>query len=377
MEKRKLGSIVIKNGKLYARVRFTDDSGKKRDLWRTANSKKDAKEKIKELIEDSESKTSKELDASRMTFNHLAKFYQETYLHEAIYVNERKVSGIRNIKPYYYSLKTLKAHFGYLLIQSIQHSDILKYKLKRLKTPLKNDGQRGITGVNRELQLLRRILNIALRQGWINRNPFHNGDSLISMADEPQRSRILSFAEETRLFAVIDRNPRFFHLKGIVLIALDCGFRKKEILTLCRKDIDLLNQTITIQAFNAKSAKSRMVGMTTRVSNWLSQYENLDDDDRIFPIADCKAAWTKALKLAGIEDYHFHDNRHTCISRMVKAGLNHTEIMRISGHATLSCLFRYINTDSEAISRVATVLDNYLTNEILHSDASQLSDFVN
>lgn len=99
MEKRKVGSIVSKNGKLYARVRFTDESGKKRDIWRSANSKKDAKVKIKELIEDSEIKTSKELDATRMTFFQLVDFYEANYLHEAIYINERKISGIRNIKP--------------------------------------------------------------------------------------------------------------------------------------------------------------------------------------------------------------------------------------------------------------------------------------
>jgi hypothetical protein len=113
------------------------------------------------------------------------------------------------------------------LIQSIKHSDILRYKQKRLKTPIPRTGkQRGITSVNRELQLLRRILNIALRQGWIIKNPFHNGDSLISMADEPHRSRILSFPEEARLLSEIDNHTERYHLKGIVLIALDCAFKK-------------------------------------------------------------------------------------------------------------------------------------------------------
>ena len=41
MEKRKVGSIVTKNGKLYARVRFTDESGKKRDNRKSATSKKE------------------------------------------------------------------------------------------------------------------------------------------------------------------------------------------------------------------------------------------------------------------------------------------------------------------------------------------------
>lgn len=370
MARKKKGSIVSKNGHLYARIQFIDETGKKRDLWRKASTKKEAKELIKELIQDSESKTAKELDASRMTFNHLAVFYEENYLHEAIYINERKISGIRNIKPYQYLLKTLKEYFGYKLIQSIKHSDIHKFKLVRLGTPLKRGGQRGITGVNRELQLLRRILNIALRQEWINKNPFHNGDSLISMADEPQRSRILSFSEEARLLSVIDKNPQRYHLKGIVLIALDCALRKNEILTLCRKDIDLNNKSITIRALNSKIARSRKVGMTTRVYKWLAQYEELQSEQRIFPITDCKTGWSKTLKEAGIVDYHFHDNRHTCITRLISAGLPHTEVMRISGHLTINCLYRYINSDAETIYKVANVLDSYLTRNSISNEIS-------
>jgi hypothetical protein len=46
MARQKTGLTVTKNGKLYARVQFVDESGRKRDLWRTASSKKDAKEKM-------------------------------------------------------------------------------------------------------------------------------------------------------------------------------------------------------------------------------------------------------------------------------------------------------------------------------------------
>jgi integrase len=192
------------------------------------------------------------------------------------------------------------------------------------------------------------------------------------MADEPQRSRILSFAEEAQLLAEIDANPQRYHLKGIVLIALDCAFRKNEIVTLCRKDIDLINKTIAIRALNSKTAKPRKVGMTNRVYQWLLQYENLRDDDKIFPIKDFRNIWYKTIRKAGIEDFHFHDTRHTAISRMISAGLPHTEVMRISGHATMACLYRYINTDSETIFRVANVLDCYLSSHSISNEVSEV-----
>ena len=122
MSRKRKGSIVTKNGKLYARVQFVDEFNKKRDIWRTATSKNDANAKIKALIEESETKTAKELDAARMTFNQLANFYEDTYLHEAVYINEPKISGIRNIKPNQYNLKSLRAYFSNRFIQLIQHS---------------------------------------------------------------------------------------------------------------------------------------------------------------------------------------------------------------------------------------------------------------
>ena len=50
MSRKRNGSIVTENGKLYARIQFVDDSNQKRDLWRLATNKKDAKAKIKELL---------------------------------------------------------------------------------------------------------------------------------------------------------------------------------------------------------------------------------------------------------------------------------------------------------------------------------------
>lgn len=73
-------------------------------------------------------------------------------------------------------------------------------------------------------------MNLSVRSGWLKKSPFLKGDSLISLADEPHRTRILSFDEESRLFHAIGSNQHRFNLKGIVLIALDCAFRKNKIL---------------------------------------------------------------------------------------------------------------------------------------------------
>jgi integrase len=109
--------------------------------------------------------------------------------------------------------------------------------------------------------------------------------------------------------------------------------------------------------------------MTNRVYKWLLQFENFDDDDQIFPMKNIQTTWARTLKQANIEDFHFHDCRATAISRLIAAGLSPAETMRISGHLTMSCLFRYIRADESTIFRAVNALDSYLashkvTNEI-------------
>ena len=66
MSRHKSGSIVTKNNKIYARLRFVDEVGKKRDIWRIVSSRVEAKKKLRELIKDSETKTTIESVCNKM-----------------------------------------------------------------------------------------------------------------------------------------------------------------------------------------------------------------------------------------------------------------------------------------------------------------------
>ena len=90
-----------------------------------------------------------------------------------------------------------------------------------------------------------------------------------------------------------------------------------------------------------------------------SQFGNFKEEEKIFPIKYIQTTWQRILKQTRI-DFHFHDCRATYISRLISLGLPHTEVARLSGHLTLSCLFRYIRADNSTIVRAANALDNYL-----------------
>jgi integrase len=237
-----------------------------------------------------------------MTFNDLADYYETHYLREAEYVEERKVFGYRSLVAPTCHLRTLRQHLGRRLLREITHGDIRLLRAERLKTKTKANKQRSIASVNRELSFLRRILNVAQREGWIIRNPFNSGDSLISIADEQKRERILTLEEEARLLAAC-AHPRRAHLRTIVIAALDTGMRRGELLKLRWSDIDFENLLITVRAFNTKTMRQRQIAMTLRLTNELQRLweKSLQKTEAlVFGIDNVKRSFGSARKEAGL-----------------------------------------------------------------------------
>lgn len=362
MGRERKGTILEKNGKFYARIRFKDENGKQRDLWRVTESKSDARKKLKELLKETELLSAKELDSANMTLNELADYYIKNYLHKAVYIGDKKVSGVRGVTEAICAVKPVREYFGTRKIKSITYGDIRTYKQFRLSTSTKYGKQRAVATVNKELNKLKRMFNIAVREQWLSRNVFSNGESLISQ--EEHRTRVLSIDEEKRLLEAIESNPRRSHMKGIVLIGLDCALRRGEIFTLKWSDVDFVARTITVRAFNAKTARKRTVAATKRVYaelNLLWENSIKDENELVFGVSvTIKTAWKKICREANIENFHFHDTRHTAITRMIRAGLPPIEIMKVSGHTTLSAFNIYANLETDAIFRAASALDDYL-----------------
>ena len=357
-----------KQGKWFARLTLTGTNGKRRNIARRAASKPEAKQILKALVRQIEGDGEKVIDTAKLTFNDLADFYAAKYLKTAEYRHERKVSGLRALDRAQRALALFREYFGATRLANIAYGDIYNFRAKRLDTDTQYKRQRSIASVNRELVVLRRILNIAVRESWIARNPFNCGDALISAADENKRERILNRDEEAQLFAAIETEPRRKHLQGILLLALDCALRRGEILTLKWSDIDLHHRTLTIRAFNCKTARSRTVAMTERVyadlaARWEQSRKELHS--LVFGVnVTVRTSFAKACRAAGVNDFHLHDCRHTAITRMIRAGIPPVEVMRVSGHTTLSCLYRYANLSDDSVFRVATALDaSYSANQ--------------
>lgn len=372
------------DGRWVARITYVDDLGKRRQKRRVFTSKTEARDELTRLKRTLEDRGGRALEADRMTFGILADYFEKTYLIEAQYVDGRKVAGLRSVDHPRRHLKKLREFFGNRLLRSITHGDIERFRAVRLATPIeekkekkdeeKQKKQRSIASVNRELAVLRRMLNIACRQGWLLRSPFTLGDTLISLADERKRERILTREEEDRLLAQC--SVRKAHLRPIVIAALDTGMRKGELFKLVWSDVDFETKTIKIRAFNTKTMQERTVAMTTRLGQtlWELYQSSSDPDARVFGIHDnVKSAFTSARNDAGLPDVRFHDLRHTAASRLVAGHVPLAEVGRVLGHTQANTTYRYVNANVETARRAAAALDAFQA----ESEAATASEPVN
>jgi integrase len=341
------------------RISYADDLGKRRDIRRLAPTRTEASRLLRKIKRELEDYGPRMVNADKMTFQQLAQIYEARKLQPPVYKGDTKISGLRSFKYQRVYLKALVQRFGKRLVRAITHYEIEQYKVARLEVKTVHGRLRQVASVNRELQMLRAMLNFARREGWLIRNPFSQGSPLISQSDETRRDRVLSRDEEERLLAACS-GPRA-HLRPLLVVALDSGMRFGEIKQLSWADVDFAAETINIRATTTKTLRSRSVGMTRRVKAELEEIRSHAVPE-IFPYVfgirdNVKRSFHTACRMAGVENFRWHDTRHTAITRMIEAGMPPLQVMRISGHTQMQTFLIYLSADDNAIKRAAQALD--------------------
>ena len=280
-------------------------------------------------------------------------------------------------------LKTLTEHFGKKRLNQITYSDIKTYKLILIKRPVRstqqstngvrkevqqnangkevNGRQRSIASVNRELEFFRTILNYAVANGKLARNPFKagNGQPMIEKAAENKRERFPTFGEELALLRVCvgDGDRGRSHLLSIIIVAADTGLRRNEMFTLEPSDLDFKQRVINVRAINAKTNRPRQIPMTQRVYDELMKLCEKNPEGLVFGgLSEVKRSFGTACRLNGITNLHFHNLRHAFISRSILAGIPPAVALKASGHASEEWK-RYLNMTPNLLQNLFSPLD--------------------
>lgn len=236
---------------------------------------------------------------------------------------------------------TLIPHFDSYLYK-ITANDIEKFKEKRI-------GQVKPSTINKEFSILRHIFNCGVMWGYLKKNPC---GGIKQFKEGPGRLRFLSPEEIGRLLDAVDPrsyiedpnnalNPlsklRSVYLKPITEIALNTGMRRGEILGLEWKNMDFKERRITLE--RTKNNTRRTVPMNDTVYQAFKSLPVHLHEERVFPGINSgnvvTVAFEKACRRAKIEDFHFHDLRHTFASYLTMAGKNLRTVGELLGHRDL------------------------------------------
>ncbi|MEO0301668.1 MAG: site-specific integrase [candidate division WOR-3 bacterium] len=252
----------------------------------------------------------------------------------------------------YFIIKNLNIFFGGRYIYEITNLDIENYKKKRLIEGV------SYSTINRELACLRTIFNKAVEWKILRNNP----PKITLYKIDNQRVRYLTLEE---INSLINISPE--PLRSIIIIALNTGMRRGEILNLKWRDIDFKERIITI--YDTKNKEKRYVPINDTTINTLLGIKTNSLSEYVFPGKDGKGhisehyishLFEKAVERAGIKDFRFHDLRHTFASYLVMNGVDLKTVQELLGHKTFNMTLRYSHLSPEHKKLAVEMLeDNY------------------
>ena len=199
--------------------------------------------------------------------------------------------------------------------------------------------------VNRYLAGLSSCLAFGVKEmQWIEKNPC---ERITKPKESKGRVRFLSDEERTALLNACKPHDDLYLA---VVLALSTGARQAEIMTLRYGQIDFGRGVITLH--ETKNGETRSLPLVSSAFAMLKARAKVRSlsDDRVFPPTararkseslDLRQPWDKAIKEAGIVNFHWHDLRHTAASYLAMAGVSLVEISKILGHRTMQMVSRY------------------------------------
>lgn len=264
------------------------------------------------------------------TLGHLLERYQRE-------ISPSKRGSVQEIQR----IDVLRRHdLAYRTLIGLSQQDIASFRDERLQSVAPS------TTV-RELAILSHVLEVAIRDWGL---PL--AKNVVKLVRRPvirnERSRRLTGDEEQRLLEGCDggQTPYF---KTLLILAVETGMRRGEILGLKWSDISHNRRVITLTM--TKNGSGREVPLSQRAFDALMDWKACAPVDQasVFPMTPgaLEQTWRRLLIRTGIKSLRFHDLRHEGVSRLFERGLNIIEVSSISGHKELRMLKRYTHLSAD------------------------------
>ncbi len=295
---------------------------------------------------------------------------QKHTLGEAIdrYLQSTLVAKAKDAKNVQRHLAWWKQQLGAYTLDAVKPSLLAAKRDLLLNEPTYKNTKRSPTTVVRYLSSLSHVFTIAMKEwGWMTENPIRK---ISKPKQSSGRIRFLSDDERVRLLNSCKKS-RCRSLYLTVVLTLSTGMRYGELMGLTRKDIDWERGVITLK--ETKNGEVRSLPIASEALSLLKTHvEALPPvSTLIFPSPrrftkpiDIRSAWKKAVRDANIEDFRFHDLRHTTASYLAMNGYSLLDIATLLGHKDLQMTKRYAHLSQEYKKKmVSTMTQKILENK--------------
>ncbi len=272
-------------------------------------------------------------------------------------INERK--AIDDVQ------RRVKLHvlpfFGHLKAVNVSSAIVAKYVDQR-----QQEGSAAAT-INRELAALKRMFRLGQQQTppKVKQLPY-----IPQLKESNVRKGFVEDHQYTLLAAATSKHGLW--LRSIFECGYVYGWRAEELKTLRVNQVNLQDRTIRLWSGETKNDQGRVVTMTQKVYQLLSQcVVGKKPDDYVFTrdngqqVIDFRIAWINCCEDAGVEGLLFHDLRRTAVKNMVRAGIPEKIAMMISGHKTRSIFDRYAIFNQRDIAEAVNKLEK--ANQAVHA----------
>lgn len=266
------------------------------------------------------------------------------------YENHCKVNHRTPHKAAGSSLKVLRRFFSGVYLHEINPQMIEKFKRERCM-------EVSPSTVNRALVTLKSLFNRAADWG-----KFDGENPVRKVKLFPENNTRTQFLEKEEIGSLI--NACDDRLRPIVIVAINTGMRKSEILNLKWHDIDFERGIIYL--LRTKNNERRDIPMNEAVKSAIVSVKKHPSSPYIFctkkgnPFTDIRKSYGKAIERAGIKYIVFHSLRHTFASQLVMAGVDLNSVRELLGHKSLRMTLRYSHLSLDHKKRAVEILSRQM-----------------